>query len=291
MEHKIQIFSKYAYSENTMNPDIAENAIKLQKVRAIKNKISGLLDGAAIDADLFRILSVYFNLNNERKPGEVLSNQGIRYLSIISHQLCDLLYQKSSQSKEQLLFRLFIRLNFNKDQIIDYYINKIDAQINDNPDDLENILQCYWNESLNLPKKGIVYTSKNHSLHKEIQSHIQVLRGQHDREYEQANRMTHATYQPLPRLITVQETSSILMYGLNILIKIGILKIHSSYKAFFEALCQLVRDRNGKRFSFGTLKSRYNTYDLNTLYKMNDIIEAVREYNDFQIEIHHKRKK
>jgi len=291
MERKIQIFSKYAYSESTMNPEIAENAIKIQKVRAVKNKILGLLTEAAIDPDLFRILSFYFNLNNERKPGEVLSNRGIRYLGIISHQLCDLLYQKSNQPKDQLLLRLFIRLNFNKDQIVDYYINKIDAQINDNPDDLENILQCYWNESLTLPKKGSIYTSKNHSLHKEIQGHIQVLRGQHEREYEQANRMTHATYQPLPRLITVQETSSILMYGLNILIKIGILKIHSSYKAFFEALCQLVRDRSGKRFSFGTLKSRYNTYDLNTLYKMNDIIEAVREYNDFQIEIHHKRKK
>lgn len=273
-----------------MNPDVAENAIKIQKVRAIKNKISGLLEGAAIDPDLFRILSLYFNLNNERKPGEVLSNRGIRYLSIISHQLCDLLYQKSSQFKEQLLFRLFIRLNFNKDQIIDYYINKIDSQINDNPDDLENILQCYWNESLNLPKKGVVYTSKNHSLHKEIQSHIQVLRRQHDREYEQANRMTHAVYQPLPRLITLQETSSILMYGLNMLIKTGILKIHSSYKAFFEALCQIVRDRKGKKFSFDTLKSRYNTYDLNTLLKMAGILETLKGYNDFQIKVSYNKK-
>jgi len=290
MEHKIQIFSKYAYSETTMNVELPENAIKIQKVRTVKNKISDLLEEAAIDPDLFRILSFYFNLNNERKPGEVLSNRGIKYLSIVSLQLYNVLYQKSSHPKEQLLLRLFIRLNFNKDQIIDYYINKINAQVNDNPDDVENILQCYLIESRYTPKKGLVHTSGNHCLGKEILNHIRILKRQHERMNEQATRVSHASYRPLPRLITVKETIALLMYGLNILVSIGILKVHSSYKILFETLCELVRDPNGKKFKPTTLKSRFNTYDLNTLNRMTDLLEQVNDYNDFQKEMYYKRK-
>src|SRR5690554_6359493 len=134
MENKIMSFSRYSYRESTINSEVAENAIIIQKVRTVKNKVLFLLKDADINPDLFEILNLYFNLNNSR-PEEILSEQKIWYLNILSYQLIKLLKQESIILKEELLLTLFVHLNFNKDQIIKYYINKIDRELENNPDD------------------------------------------------------------------------------------------------------------------------------------------------------------
>lgn len=203
---------------------------------------------------------------------------------MLTLNLCNLLYKESSHSKDHLLLRLFIRLNFNKDQIIDYYINKINSLIESNPDNLEDILQCYLIESSYLTKKDTAYTSRNHSLGMEIQNHLKVV-------MSHQSRTNLANYRPIPRILTLQETTSVFMYGLNILINTGILKVHSSYKVLFETLCKLIRDSKGDRLNPTTLKSRFNTYNLTTLLKTADLIDVIKDYNDFQIELRYQRKK
>lgn len=289
MDNKINLFSRYSYSESTLNSELAENATIIQKVRTVKKKLLTLLEKADIDSDLFRILSLYFNLNNER-PEEIPSEQDISYLHTISYRLIKLLKLESSLSKEKLLLRLFILLNFNKDQIIEYYINKIDSQIEDDPDNWEDILECYRIESLYLSKKGAIYTSNNHCLGTVIHNHIFILKSQIDRKSKQAIRADHTSYRHIPRIINVKGTSSLMMYGLNMLVNTEILKLHVPFKSFFEILSELARRTNGRRFSPSTLKSRFNTYSLPTLNKMSDLLEKLKAYNDHQIKMFHKRK-
>lgn len=289
MENKIKLFSRYSYSESAMNPKLAENTAIVEKVRTVKKKLITLLEKADIDSNLFRILSLYFNLNNER-PKDVPSEQDITYLGIISYRLIKVLKVESSLPKEQLLLRLFVRLNFNKDQIVEYYISKIDSQIEDNPNDQEDILKCYWIESHCLPKKGVIYTSNNHCLGKEIQNHVLILKSQFNRENEQAMRVNQTGYRHIPRLINIKETSSLMMYGFNMLVNTDILKIHVSHKSFFEVLSKLVGGTKGNFFKPSTLKSRFNTYNLSTINKMGDCLEMLQEYNEYQKEMYHKRK-
>ncbi|TCK84955.1 hypothetical protein [Albibacterium bauzanense] len=289
MENKINLFSEYSYSESTLNIELKENAIIIQKVQTVKKKLVALLEKAAIDSDLFRILSYYFNLNNER-PQEVPSERNIMYLRIISYRLIKVLKIESSVPKEQLLLRFFILINFNKDQIIEYYINKIDSEIENNPDSKDDILNCYWIESHYLPKKDIIYTSANHCLGTTINNHISILKCQSKRENEQAMQSVHTGYRHIPRIINLIGTSAVMMYAFNMLINTNIIKLHIPFKSFFEVISELVRRADGKKFSTNTLKSRFNTYSLITLYKMADLLEILREYNDYQIKMYHKRK-
>lgn len=289
MENKINLFSKYTYNESTLNADVAEDAVIIQKVRTVKKKLLTLLEKASIDSDLFRILSLYLNLNNER-PEEIPSEENIEYLRIMSYRLIKLLKAQSSIPKEQLLLRLLVHLNFNKDQVIEYYINRIDNQIEDDPDNQEYILQYYWIESHYLSKKGAIYASNNHPLGAIIQNHIGVLKAHFDHQNEQAVRSTHASYPHIPRLINIEETSSLMMYGLNMLVSTDFLKIHTPLKTFFEVLSKLTRGTKNKIFEPSTLKSRFNTYNLSTLNKMGDCLEVLTEYNEYQKEMFHKRK-
>lgn len=289
MENKILIFSEYSYIENTINIELAENVQIIQEVRIVKDKLLNLLKKADIDPELFQILSHYLNLNNER-PTEIPTEQNIRYLHTLSNRLIKALKTESSFPKEHVLLRLFIYLNFNKDQIIDYYINKIDFQLEENTDNQEDILECYLNESEYLPKKDVIYTSENHQLGKIIHNHVSILRRQLHRQNEQLIPNSAGSYRYIPRIFDLTGTADMMMYGLNMLINTGILKVHVSFKTMFEFLSQLVRGANGKPFSPSTLRSRFNTYSLKTLYKMADLLKKLTEYNEHQIKIQTKSK-
>jgi len=289
MENKVRIFSEYSYIESSINSKLAGNAAIIQKVRTVKSMLLSLLEKAAIDPDLFQILSRYFNLNNER-PKEIPNEQQVRYLYILSCRLIKLLNIQSSLPKEQLLLRLFILLNFNKDQIIEYYISKIDSQVEGDPAKRDDILQFYLIESRYLPKKNISYTSDNHSLRKIIRNHITILQSQFERQSEHIIYDNRNSYRYVPRLINITGTSSLLMYALNMLVNTGMLKVHLPFKSAFEILSQLIRGTNGRKFTPNTLRSRFNTYSAETLQKMADCLEILKEYNDYQLKMIYKRK-
>src|SRR5690606_31713707 len=132
MKQGIYLFSQYSYHKGVEETGLLEDAEKVLQTLATKQQLLNLLT-AKLDPDLVRILRRYFNLANERTPDESPSPEGLEYLTTLCLEIYNLLTNGNKKVDELLLFRIFVRLNFNKDQIIDYYINKLDKLLEDLP--------------------------------------------------------------------------------------------------------------------------------------------------------------
>src|SRR5690606_11363621 len=202
MENKIHLLSEYSY-QDIEESQLLNDSKKIEAVKAIKLHLSNLFEKKIADPELIRILRYYFNLDNERKASERPNAKALEYLTVLCMELYNILKEESYKPVELPIFRLFVHLNFNKDQIIRFYLDKVDLLIENNNQDL---LNAYYIESKYQTKKSIAFTKKNHELGKVIRKHIKVVLQQHERMHKQKMIAIYGSTPLIPQLFTVKES-------------------------------------------------------------------------------------
>ncbi len=271
MEKGIYLFSQYSYHESVEETGLLEDAEKMLQIMATKEQLLKLFEEAKLDPDLVDILRLYFNLANERTPDESPTPEGLEYLGMMCLEIYKLLTKETTASKDLLLFRLFVRLNFNKNQIITYYNDKIDSLMENMPEN-KDLIDSYLTEIKYLPKKNTAYTTENHRLDKEIKKHIKVVMNHYKRKNAQTDSMNNTKYSQLPWLFTNNENIAVIMYLLKLLFNIGVIENHIPLKKLFAVLSELVRRKDGTNYSPNTLRARYNSIDDSIMDRANVLL-------------------
>lgn len=281
MKKGIYLFSQYSYHKGVEETGLLEDAEKVLQTLATKQQLLNLYKEAKLDPDLVRILRLYFNLANERTPDESPSPEGLEYLTTLCLEIYHLLTSSSEKVNELLLFRIFVRLNFNKDQIIDYYTHKLDKLIEDLPKN-RDLIEGYLIECDYPAKKNTAFTSKNHSLGREIKGHLEVAMNQHDRKLSDYN-----SYPPAG-LFRTNVSLALTMYFFKLLINVGIFEIIGSHTDFWKALSKLMRGKNGKRYDHKVIKAKFSSKDTKDMERATTYTSLITTQITFDMDVSNK---
>src|SRR5690606_13011658 len=131
-------------------------------------------------------------------------------------------------------------------------------------------------------KKNTAFTSKNHSLGREIKGHIEVAMNQHNRELSD-----YSSYPPAA-LFRTNVSLALTMYFFNLLINVGIFEIIGSHTDFWKALSKLMRGKNGKRYDHKVIKAKFSSKDVKDMEKATTYTNTITNQIAFDMNVSNK---
>jgi len=142
-----------------------------QKLKARQKVILNGLKEQKIDSKLIGLIKSFFCLEDERK-GKGLALQKTEYLEVVTSEL-EAFVAEGHKDPAPKLFRLFVRMNFNKEVFYKYYRDRLDQLLAEKGADAKQILNRFTYKCSIPVRDDIAYNPWGNLLREDMIAEIQ----------------------------------------------------------------------------------------------------------------------
>lgn len=243
---------------------------QLQKLSERHEYILKMLRKYKFESDIIAIMSRFFSLKDEMNNNFVPSWYLIDYLKRITNALHRLFLNKNIPDVEKELFNIFIRYNFNHEEVYEYYVRKIDTLLLDMENRKVN-LELVEIESLTSVKSKMYYRKGSNSLATDIRGEVMKRKS-----YILAK---ENGFLPLE----FNESSGVYVGIINILIKTKLINPPKKREDLFENLAKITRGPGNKKYADVSIKNSSKLKNEKHLLRMKAIFNNAEKEVDKRI--------